>query len=297
MSSPDWPQSDEQLVVQYLLGSIPEEEATRLDELAFVSDEFAERLRAVEYDLVDAYVKGELSGEVLDRFQLHYLTSPARREKVKFAESLLAWSNRTPEVSARSARSPRRRWFIPALAFAATTCLVLACGYLLYENSRLRIQMTQTQRDHESLKLRERTLERQIGEQRLATATVPENKPAPPLQSTVNAIALILLPQTRGAGPIPAIVLSPTADRAEFRLELESGDFTGFQAKLKDLATNRVLWRGGNLKEESQGDSRRVRVSVPAGLLKPQNYSLELTAIPSAGARELLSSYAFRVVR
>ena len=103
MSSPDWPQYDEELVVQYLLGSIPEEEATRLDELAFVNDEFAERLRAVEYDLVDAYVKGELSGEVLDRFQSHYLTSPARREKVKFAESLLAWSNRTPEISARSA--------------------------------------------------------------------------------------------------------------------------------------------------------------------------------------------------
>jgi len=296
MSSSDWPQYDERLVVQYLLGSIPEEEATRLDELAFVSDEFAERLRAVEYDLVDAYVKGELSGEVLDRFQLHYLTSPARREKVKFAESLLAWSNRTPEISVRSTRSPRRRWLIPALAFAAT-CLVLACGYLLYQNSRLRIQMTQTQRDHESLELRERTLERQIAEQRLAMATVPENKPAPPLQSTENAIALILLPQTRGAGPIPAIVLSSTADRAEFRLELESGDFTGFQAELKDLATNRVLWRSGKLKEESQGDSRRVRVSVPGGLLKPQNYTLELTAIPSAGARELLSSYAFRVVQ
>jgi hypothetical protein len=139
-------------------------------------------------------------------------------------------------------------------------------------------------------------LERQIAEQRLATATVPE-KPASPLKSTVNAIALILLPQTRGAGPIPTIVLSPTADRAEFRLELESADFTGFQAELKDLAINRVLWRSGNLKEESQGDSRRVRVSVPADLLKPRNYNIELTAIPSAGARELLNSYAFRVVR
>ncbi len=49
-------------ITQYLLGALPEEEAERLDELSFTSDEFAEALRAAEKDLVDAYLQGELTG-------------------------------------------------------------------------------------------------------------------------------------------------------------------------------------------------------------------------------------------
>src|SRR5215475_4287740 len=48
---------NEELIVQYLLGSLPEEETERFDELCFVDDEFAEKLSAVENDLVDKYMQ------------------------------------------------------------------------------------------------------------------------------------------------------------------------------------------------------------------------------------------------
>ena len=63
---------NEDLIVQYLLGSLSEEETESFDELCFVDDEFAERLSAVENDLVDTYVRGELSGPKLGRFDSHY---------------------------------------------------------------------------------------------------------------------------------------------------------------------------------------------------------------------------------
>lgn len=296
MPSPDKPLYDDQLVVQYLLGSIPEEEAGRLDELSIANDDFADRLRAVENDLVDAYVRGGLSGESLDRFQAHYLASPHRREKVRFAESLQALCDRWPVASPQKEGSARWWAFSPAWAFAAAACLLLlAGGYLLYDNSRLRDQVTRAQLDREALQQSHQDLQRQIQEQRIPAAEVPASQP--PTPSPVSAMALVLLPQTRGSGPLTTIALLPAADQAKFELELESGDFDSYQAVLKDPATGRTVWSSGKLKAMSRGESKRVSISLPGGLLRTQNYVLDLFGVPRAGAGEFLSSYAFRVVR
>jgi hypothetical protein len=78
MSSSDRQVFDDQTLIQYLLGSLTEAETERLDELSLADDEFATRLKAVENDLVDAYAKGELSGETLQRFSSFYLASERR---------------------------------------------------------------------------------------------------------------------------------------------------------------------------------------------------------------------------
>ena len=79
---------NEQMLVKYLLGSVSEKESEQLDEMSVTDDDFAERLRDAENDLVDAYVRGELSGETLASFKSHYLNSARRKNKVTFAETL-----------------------------------------------------------------------------------------------------------------------------------------------------------------------------------------------------------------
>ena len=54
---------NQQTISEYLLGSLPEAEAERLDQLSFTDDEFSAVLEAAEKDLVDAYVQGELRGQ------------------------------------------------------------------------------------------------------------------------------------------------------------------------------------------------------------------------------------------
>ena len=71
---------DVQKMIHYLLGSLPEKEAERLDELSITDDDFALRLNDAENDLVDAYVRGELSAETRERFKTFYLASSKRRE-------------------------------------------------------------------------------------------------------------------------------------------------------------------------------------------------------------------------
>src|SRR5215472_18251319 len=89
MSSQDKSAYDDQLLTRYLLGALPAEESERLDELSIVDEEVAARLSAIEYDLVDAYVRGEIRGEDLTRFESFYLSSTKRREKVRLARVLL----------------------------------------------------------------------------------------------------------------------------------------------------------------------------------------------------------------
>src|SRR5215468_4277162 len=153
---------NEELIVQYLLGSLSEEETESFDELCFVDDEFAERLSAVENDLVDTYVRGELSGPKLERFDSHYLESPRRRGKVKIARAFQIHAGKAvatgqvvfaPEPSRMNVTSvkplprpalPLGFFNIPRLALTAAAILgAFGIGWMVFELSRLRDQVDQ----------------------------------------------------------------------------------------------------------------------------------------------------------
>lgn len=85
-------------LVQYLLGLLSEEETERLDEQSITDDDIADRLRIVEHDLIDAYISGTLDAATRAQFERVYLSSPRRREKVRFAESLRQVVDRAARV-------------------------------------------------------------------------------------------------------------------------------------------------------------------------------------------------------
>lgn len=85
---------NKQLITDYLLGSLSDEKAERFDELSFIDEDFSQLLNSVENDLIDAYTHNELDGATLQKFKTYYLSSPLRREKVNFAESLQDYAKR-----------------------------------------------------------------------------------------------------------------------------------------------------------------------------------------------------------
>ena len=60
---------DDERLVRYLVGALDDDEIERYDELSIADGEFAVRLQSVEDDLVDSYVRGELSGDTLESVQ------------------------------------------------------------------------------------------------------------------------------------------------------------------------------------------------------------------------------------
>jgi len=79
---------DEKLMVQYLLGNLSVEEQVRIEDRAFSDSNYMGALEAAEADLIDAYVRDELSQSERRRFERRFLISPQRRSKVEFARDL-----------------------------------------------------------------------------------------------------------------------------------------------------------------------------------------------------------------
>jgi hypothetical protein len=314
MSIPHGQTPDDQVLVRYLLGALRDDEAERLDELSVADDQLASRLNAVENDLVDGFVRHELSGETLDRFRSHYLSSPARREKVRFAETLAAYQHgaESAHVAGR-----RRAMSWPHSALAAAAILVLATsGYLLVEGARLRNQVAASQAARATLEERERQLQRQLDEQRSAqeetrkelaqlraalaqaeprtAANQPCGTSAAP--HDLRVAAFILVPPTRGVAARPLISLRPGIDYVVLQLPLESNEFPAYRALLRDPAMNRIIWRSGPLNAHSSGGAPTVSVGLPTGVLKVGAYSLELAGVAANSRETAVASYPFRVV-
>ncbi|HYL99219.1 MAG TPA: hypothetical protein VEZ90_09710 [Blastocatellia bacterium] len=185
-------QPDERTLSDYLLGSLSEVETERLDELSICDDDFAERLRDAENNLVDSYARGELAGEGLQRFNTHYLASSRRREKAAFAQALISLSGAVPQrraedeaISSKAtlAFQPARRRSLEATsrlssrlsgaaaAFAAAAMLLLGVGVLLErQNVKLRGQIEAEQAEHRELVEREKTLAKQLEQQQSENA-------------------------------------------------------------------------------------------------------------------------------
>jgi hypothetical protein len=338
---------NDQTVTRYLLGALPDAEAERLDELSFTDDEFAEALKAAEKDLVDAYVQGELSGSTLERFKSHYLASPLRREKVEFAQAFPVWAEKnaaaqvaeaqTENLAGSSTKRKGSGWFsalnilrVPRQALqwgtaCAALALLIAGGWLAFENARLRGQVSQTEARREELGRREQQLQRELegrrsagAEAELELARVREERERleqelrrqeserqqqatgqPPAQpGRVRIASFILTPQMRDAAQIREVSIPPEAGYVAMRLELEPNDYSGYRVALINQAGNQTFWRSGKLRARAIGDDKALSVRFRAELLKPQTvYLLRVTGTSDSGAPEIIGDYPFRVVK
>jgi hypothetical protein len=314
MSSQNEQAYDDKLLARYLLADLSPDETERLDELSIADDECASRLTAIENDLVDAYVRDELSPEDTESFRSSYLSSAKRRQKVAFAETLLALEkqgaarvaqpeNSTGQKIASSASPgpsrfpPLARW-MPAWGFAvAALAMLVVAAYLLRANLALRQQVNQANEHQKAIDQLTGQLEEQV--RRLENSDAESLKGQKPPQvgpSELKTVALLLPPPTRSAGKLSAISVPAGTNVAILVLALESDDFPHYRAALKDSAGNRVLWSSPALEASPLGQTRAVSVSFPAGLLKQQTYIAELTGIPAHGKPEVVGSYPFRTM-
>src|SRR5262245_56466248 len=128
------PRDEESLLARYLLGDLTEDEQVQVENRAFADGHYLATLEAVEADLIDAYVRGELSPAERLRFEQLFLASPSRRRKVDFARALATVTEETEPAQpvAQARPSPWAslaglfRGWSPALQLTAAT-LALLC--------------------------------------------------------------------------------------------------------------------------------------------------------------------------
>lgn len=91
---------------EYLYGELSGESRDALEEKIFSDEEFAAKLDDYENNLIDAFVRGEMTGEQTHRFREKYITSVSRLARVDLARSLNRASPVGPAILEVGAAEP-----------------------------------------------------------------------------------------------------------------------------------------------------------------------------------------------
>lgn len=313
-TSKNSPVPDHELT-QYLLGGLSGEECERLDELSIADDDIAARLCSAENDLVDAYVRNELAGNLLRNFESHYLATDVRRQKVAMARALYAASSTlesSPGIensmtqSNPPAESPRSRLWPSRLRFAwlaVAAVLVLSAitAWLAMKNYRLRQHERAQLAVNGALQEESQKLPAEAqSEQSLQNSKVVNSAEGEPREISHPArlmISIFLVPPTRGATTMPVATVARKDQWVRLQLALEADDFSAYQVDLMDLSNNKPVWHSGTVKSSEIRHRRALSLPVPLADLRPQKYVAEVNGIGTDGRREPLGSYVFQIAQ
>jgi methionine-rich copper-binding protein CopC len=76
-------------IIAYLLEELPAEDLQHFEEECFAQEDGLTEVNLVEGDLIEAYLRNELTPERRQRFEQHYLTTVGRQERVTMAAAFL----------------------------------------------------------------------------------------------------------------------------------------------------------------------------------------------------------------
>jgi hypothetical protein len=286
---------DEKQPAKYLLGEMTEAEQAQFEESFFHDVELSELVSDVENDLVDEYVREELSAGERERFERHFLVSERRREKVEHARALLQAKNANVASHVVVGRASLPWWKavfeslrVPGTAlsysFGGVALVFLLGGLWLFSEVRqLRKETTRLAAERDMQSSQNEQLQEQVNRQRERSDELATQKeqlegqlaelnqqPGSAERGPGSAPAFlnfILTPGSRGDdGPKKLII--PTGTRTvRLPLSLSSGDeYPAYQVKLQTASGSQIRnWNG--LKATSAKGVRAVFVDVQASQL------------------------------
>ncbi len=299
---------DEDFLLKYLLGTLPEEQQVQVEDRALSDAVYREALEAAEADLIDSYVRGELSPSDRRAFEQRFLASPQRRNKVEFARALARVS---AEFSGAQALRPNRvfSWHIllsrigtwnPALQLAGAMAVLLCVtgvSVLIVQNAGMRSRLSTLEAQRRESENREKALRQQLAEEQARAVQQPKQSPAERSGTTPLLASLVFVPGlARAERDVQELALNPSGQLARLEVQLESRDeFPRYRAELRTAAGDEVLIRG-NLARYRSAAGFSVSLDVPATALAPGEYELALKGINGGQASDI-GFYYFRVKR
>jgi len=245
----------------YLLGSASEQDADVIEQAYFRTAESLERVEAAEELLIEDYLANRLTTDERARFERHYLAVPRHRTRVETIRRLSTAASHGAVPS-----TPRSGFHWQWLAVAAG--FVLAVGATVWMVSH-----------------------RQVAGDRLPAPELPAPVPARSVYAWSLSPAAV-----RGTMETPALVIPAGTD--DVRLQLEG------EGSASPIARGRLVIRVVGGDEVWQGPVANIAqrpagvvaiVDVPAGRLRPDDYTITLLAQTAAGVESERQRYFLRV--
>lgn len=252
-------------IIAYLLEELPEEDSKRFEEECFAQESWPDQISLVEDDLIDGYLRGDLTPEQRRRFEQNYLTTPARLERVRAAAVLIRHVDeyKTGDLPTVVPPTPqgwsgrlRAFWggqgLAPRLAAALVVLAVVFGGLWLLLSDRGSPRSVAT----------------------LILRSSLNNRLEGPQAGRVNL--------TAGVDALRITLMLPdgAAQAARYRVELES---------LESVDGRKI-----NVEAERQ-DAQSVWVEISTARLEQGRYAVKLTADKPDGTTQRVGNYFFIV--
>jgi len=308
---------NDELLTQYLLGELSEEEQEGVEQRYISDSELYGQLLAVEDELIDAYVEGELPQSRRARFEAHFMRSPGRQERVEFAKAWMAYVSRgsrnsraaqpTPSLSRQTSFSFLRFGSWPAgLRVAAASLVVLFGGGLVAETLRLRTRIDQSEIQRAALEENQRALSEQIDAERgrsqellsqLEAERSAREQAIASAQPGSGLISLILTPGlVRGSGDAKRLLISPDTRLVRLQVRFARGEYDSYSVVIRTVSGSEV-WTKAGLKASQGSAGKVVIVQMPAGSFKTEDYILSLSGQSGSTPPEVINEYFFSVAK
>ena len=318
---------NESLLIQYLLGRLPEQEQLRIEEMFFKNDQFYERLLAIESELFYDYAQGKLSPGERDQFEKHVLTSGRNQRRAILASVLTQKMSEAAQVemtkSTSAYRNPQswrqslKSFFgiqssTGRLSLAAFAVVLLCSFWLVIEIVKLRNELGQfrANRTTQEALLQQQTQQERDRAAELSIQLNRERDENARLKQTLSKTEAQSDGQGQGLSAEISFVLAPTSVRSGAnnlkRLHVPSGTrLLTLQLNLKDEVEYKsyqaILLTAEGVKRSSQDRLRAKRTNsghaiflrLPASLLAKGDYELRIKGVAINGTLEDTGDYYY----
>lgn len=308
-------------MIRYLLGELNEGERIEFEDVCFANDQHFEELLAVEVELTDDYVRGDLVGLRRERFEKQLLKTAEGPDDVEFARIIAVTPAPTPRAAVMVDRDrsdwrssfawihSRGRAFQVALATLALVFVGLAL-WLIWSSPQPHSTPQQAVQNGvpENAKPQESppaptqspSPAPSLGEQRAGATPErsqrdPGNVNGAPEHEGHAIISLLVVPGfDRSAGGANDLVIPKQARTVRLQLALENNNYQSYGAVLRSVEGKEILNRRG-LKGRSTRSGNTVTLEFPAGSFPQGDFILTLSGTTSRGEVEDVHKYFLSV--
>ncbi len=324
---------NDELILQYLLNELPDDQSQALEEKFFEDDELFTLMVTIEADLVDDYARDKLSKAERLRFEKGFLLSKEKRQMTANALALGQFTERksravskevlhetTPSLwqSILNFFSPQSPAFQYAMALLFAV-MAIGAAWFAYDSIRMRQQLAanreqqamrveelqeqirRVQREREELQGRLSGQNEELSSQLQSTTErleQLERELAEIRQSQPTIVAAVLTPGiSRGGDEPPNIIVRASTQLLRFQLPLPEAisDSESYSVTLNDGTGARVLHLTGVRATKTRAGLALV-VRLSSKLLKENTYVL-LVRGEGVGEPQPAEPYQFSVVR
>lgn len=304
---------NEEKIKNYFLGKLPEAEKNQFEEEIALDENLTEAAQIAESELIDDYLRGNLSASDRELFGAIYLTTEPRRKKLSLAKSLWRVANEQKVSAIAAAETSLSFWQIWnawRFAFAGAAAILLVGAFVfLWLNSRDKEEIVQRQNSNQSpiLTIENRntqpienvnSVNRNVNKSNLqqnknvAPKPAPKTTPTPPpiKQSAPTLASFTLLPGTLRDEGEQFIKIAPNTQQINLRLNppKDAAKYQIYSAVLK-TADGEIVFTASNVKS--------LNLTLPAKKLENRTYMIFLEGQNAQNTPESVAEYTFRVRR